>query len=174
MAGYKTYSSGLTIKQPNRGTRSYFSTLDTDTFAKISAHDHSGSGNGAAVNSANLSGSISTWTPTITGSGTLVLSSPTIRQAIYSKNDPWVLFSVHVAVTVDSGTGSEILITHPLAGVAHAASTYFLGILINSANSNNLMTWSYDGTYIRGSGLGAPNLAAGSVTVTIDGKYRRV
>lgn len=174
MAGYKTYTSGLTIKQPNRGTRDYFTTLDADTFAKISSHDHSGSPMGAAVNSKNLSGTILTWTPTITGSGTLSLSSPVIRQAIYSKIDPWVFFSVFVSVTVDSGTGSEILLTAPVAGVSHAASTYFSGLLINTANPSNLATWYYDGTYIRGSGFGAPNLNAASTQFVIDGKYRRV
>lgn len=43
---YITYSSGLTIKSPTRGTRNYEQTMRTDTYQKISEHDHTGGGRG--------------------------------------------------------------------------------------------------------------------------------
>lgn len=46
---YITYSSGLTIKSPTRGTRNYEQTMRTDTYQKISEHDHSGGGRGAQL-----------------------------------------------------------------------------------------------------------------------------
>lgn len=52
--GFTTYNLGLTIKQPTRGTTGYYSTLDTDTYTKISQHDHTGSGRGAQIGTAAL------------------------------------------------------------------------------------------------------------------------
>ena len=46
---FTTLSSGLTIKIPTAGTRGWDSTLLTDTWAKISQHNHDGAGLGAAV-----------------------------------------------------------------------------------------------------------------------------
>lgn len=46
---YITYSSGLTIKSPTRGTRNYESTMRTDTYQKISEHDHTGGGRGVQL-----------------------------------------------------------------------------------------------------------------------------
>lgn len=43
---YITISDGLTIKTPTAGTKNYFTTMYNDTFKKISAHDHTGSGKG--------------------------------------------------------------------------------------------------------------------------------
>lgn len=52
--GYTTFNLGLTIKQPTRGTTGYLATLAADTYTKISAHDHTGSGNGAQITTAAL------------------------------------------------------------------------------------------------------------------------
>jgi hypothetical protein len=41
-----TYTSGLTIKSPTRGTKNYEETLRTDTWQKISEHDHTAGGKG--------------------------------------------------------------------------------------------------------------------------------
>lgn len=46
---YITYSSGLTIKSPTRGTRNYEQTMRTDTYQKISEHDHTGGGRGSQL-----------------------------------------------------------------------------------------------------------------------------
>ena len=54
MAGYATYSLGLTIKQPRKGTKGFFLTMENDTYKKISAHDHSGSGNGVQLTGSAL------------------------------------------------------------------------------------------------------------------------
>jgi hypothetical protein len=42
-------TSGLTIKVPTRNTTDWDAILLSDTFQKISSHDHSGSGNGAPI-----------------------------------------------------------------------------------------------------------------------------
>lgn len=46
---YITYSSGLTIKSPTRGSRNYEQTMRTDTYQKISEHDHTGGGRGTQL-----------------------------------------------------------------------------------------------------------------------------
>lgn len=51
---YTTYSLGLTLKQPTRGTKGYYSTLDADLFTKLSSHDHTGSGKGAQISTAAI------------------------------------------------------------------------------------------------------------------------
>lgn len=50
-----TISSGLTIKVPTRGTTSWDETMRTDTFAVISSHDHTGSGNGKQLGTSSIS-----------------------------------------------------------------------------------------------------------------------
>ncbi len=49
-----TYSSGLTLKSPTRGTRNYEETLRTDTWQKISEHDHTGAGRGTSIGTAGI------------------------------------------------------------------------------------------------------------------------
>lgn len=51
---YITLTSGLTIKAPTRGTRSWAQTMLDDTFRKISSHDHTGSPNGAQIATAAI------------------------------------------------------------------------------------------------------------------------
>lgn len=51
---FLTLTSGLTIKVPTRGTTNWDTTMLTDTFQKISAHDHSGGGNGAPIGTGSL------------------------------------------------------------------------------------------------------------------------
>lgn len=46
-----TISNGITIKVPTRGTTDWDETLRTDTFEKISEHDHTGSGKGLQLGS---------------------------------------------------------------------------------------------------------------------------
>ncbi len=51
---YITLSSGLTIKVPTRGTTNWDETLRTDTFQKISEHDHTGGGRGSQLGSGSI------------------------------------------------------------------------------------------------------------------------
>lgn len=51
---FLTLNSGLTIKVPTRGTTNWDSTMLSDTFQKISAHDHTGGGNGALIGAGAL------------------------------------------------------------------------------------------------------------------------
>lgn len=51
---YETFSSGLTIQAPTAGTKNWAETLRTQLFAKISAHDHTGSGKGLQIATAAL------------------------------------------------------------------------------------------------------------------------
>lgn len=51
---YITISDGLTIKTPTAGTKNYFTTMYNDTFKKISAHDHTGSGKGLQLGASAL------------------------------------------------------------------------------------------------------------------------
>lgn len=50
-----TISQGLTIKVPTKGTTNWDETMRTDTFNVISAHDHSGNGNGNQLGTASIS-----------------------------------------------------------------------------------------------------------------------
>lgn len=228
--GYTTYSLGLTIKQPTRGTRGYYSTLDQDTYTKISQHNHTGSGMGAQIGTAALvadsvteakvrlanagwlrsrnaadSGDLNlvradssnilrfanvgantradlglgpietSWSPAVTGSGTLVLASIVIVHSIYTISDPWVFFQTHITFSVSSGTGNEIFIPHPVAGVAQPALTFNICRISNAALTlGQEGGWNYDGTKIRAAGFGGPNFAVGATVVAIDGKYRRI
>jgi len=47
-------SSGLTIKVPTRGTTNWDNTMLTDTFQKISEHDHTAGGKGAQLGTGSL------------------------------------------------------------------------------------------------------------------------
>lgn len=49
-----TLTGGLTIKVPTRGTTNWDSVLLSDTFQKISEHDHSGGGNGAQLGAGSI------------------------------------------------------------------------------------------------------------------------
>lgn len=49
--GYQTLALGLTLTIPTAGTRNWSQTLYSTTWTKISAHDHTGSGNGAQLGS---------------------------------------------------------------------------------------------------------------------------
>lgn len=51
---YETFSSGLTIQAPTAGTKNWAETLRTELWAKISAHDHTGSGKGLQIATAAL------------------------------------------------------------------------------------------------------------------------
>lgn len=51
---FLTLSQGLTIKVPTPGTRNWSATILSDTWTKISSHDHSGAGNGTQVPTAGL------------------------------------------------------------------------------------------------------------------------
>ena len=51
---YKTYSSGLTIKSPTEGSKGYAKTMETDTYQKISEHDHTGGGKGTKIGSSAI------------------------------------------------------------------------------------------------------------------------
>lgn len=54
---FTTLTSGLTITIPTSGTVNWASTLQTECWAKISAHDHTGSGMGNTIGSSALSDS---------------------------------------------------------------------------------------------------------------------
>lgn len=47
--GYQTLALGLTLTIPTPGTRNWAQTLYATTWTKISAHDHTGGGNGAQL-----------------------------------------------------------------------------------------------------------------------------
>lgn len=47
--GFTTLNSGLTIVVPTSGTRNWAQSMLVNTWNKISAHDHSGGGNGAPI-----------------------------------------------------------------------------------------------------------------------------
>ncbi len=51
---YITYTNGLTIKSPTRGTTNYEETLRNDTWTKISSHDHSAGGKGVQLGTAAI------------------------------------------------------------------------------------------------------------------------
>lgn len=52
---YITITRGLTIKVPTKGTTNWDETMRTDTFNKISEHDHTGSGNGVQLSTSSIS-----------------------------------------------------------------------------------------------------------------------
>lgn len=51
---FTTLSLGLTLSIPTSGTRNYAATLLANTWTKISAHDHSGGGNGKPITTTAL------------------------------------------------------------------------------------------------------------------------
>lgn len=51
---YETFSSGLTIQAPTAGTKNWAETLRAQLWAKISAHDHTGSGKGLQIATAAI------------------------------------------------------------------------------------------------------------------------
>lgn len=67
---FTTLSNGLTLKVPTAGTRNWASTLLTETWVKLSAHDHSGSGNGTPVNAVGAHIALTQYATTLTPSGT--------------------------------------------------------------------------------------------------------
>lgn len=51
---YITLASGLTIKVPTKGTTDWSDTMKSDTFQKVSEHDHTGSGRGTIIGTASI------------------------------------------------------------------------------------------------------------------------
>lgn len=51
---YISYNGGLTIKSPTSGTENYEQTMRTDTYTKISQHDHTGNGRGTQLGTASF------------------------------------------------------------------------------------------------------------------------
>jgi hypothetical protein len=52
--GYTTITQGLTITVPTTGTKNWDQQLFTGAWEKISAHDHSGGGNGSQLDSTSI------------------------------------------------------------------------------------------------------------------------
>jgi hypothetical protein len=154
----ETLSSGLTLTIPTIGEQNWSTTIKTSCFSVISAHDHTGSGNGVqistnaiatdAVTSAkirltnnsslrarnaannadvnilklNASDQIEfgtndlswgTWSPTVSGNGTISISNTVANLAQYVRIGDLVIAQFDITFDI-SGAGNNLGITTPV------------------------------------------------------------
>jgi len=107
--GYNTITQGLTITVPTTGTKNWDQQLLTGAWEKISAHDHSGGGNGTQLDSSSIApnfGLVQVGVQVVTG----------LNQSITLD---WNGGNIHL-IDVTGATGTlTITLSNPVSGAAY-------------------------------------------------------
>lgn len=115
-----------------------------------------------------------TWTPTITASGSMTVSSVTVQGAIYLRVGPIVYFTLEATFTL-GGTASTTVYISPPITIDNTAglTTTFIAYQYNGS------TWSAAFGYCSSANVnfqvtpnGGGNWALGSAGVAINGQFR--
>lgn len=119
---------------------------------------------------------LQSWTPTISGSGTIAISSQTNNQADYWRSGPYIEFEFSATFTI-TGSGQYLYVPHPVAGVAHSSACAFRCAGENGGGAAVEARWNYDAanTRILVFQEALANWTAGSnAAIHIQGRYRAV
>lgn len=135
---------------------------------------HSIASSGANSDITALTGlTIETWTPTVTASGSMTISSLSVNQAQYKRVGPFVHFHVSCTFTLGGTASTTINLSVGVAGTAHNANCAFVCSADQNGTGVSLPRWRYDGTNIIVFQAGNVNWTLGAnAAVNINGHYR--
>lgn len=118
---------------------------------------------------------LSTWTPTVTGDGSMTASSVTVNDANYVRMGPYIFFRVSVSFTVGGSVNAGFALSAPVVGVVdNSADLFETACTDNSAVVTNGCRWRYTASGIYVVKSAATNWTAGTATINISGFYRAV
>lgn len=109
--GYQTITQGLTLTVPTTSTKNWGQQLLTGAWNQISAHDHTGGGNGAQLTSASIAPNFG-----LTQAGVQVIAGAGPHTLIINFNDG----NIHLVDV--SGAGSQVInvtLSNPVAGASY-------------------------------------------------------
>ena len=109
----ETITDGLTLTIPSSGAVNWEAEFRTFTEA-ISGHDHTGSGLGAQLNQDALNLTWTSWTPTITASGSMTVSGVVINYAKYIQEGKRVTIKLRATFTTVTPASTDIIFTLPV------------------------------------------------------------
>lgn len=145
-----TLASGLTIKVPTQGTQSWADTMRTDTFEKISSHDHSGGGNGSLLDSSSVTASNITSKHTFTftdGATNENITSLSLDPALDSERAAIISYSIVRKGTANLNEVGQIHCSY--TGAAWVMSREYSG-------DDALVTFNFNGNQLRMSNTANP------------------
>jgi hypothetical protein len=199
MAQFKTYNLGLTIKQPLPGSIGYFQGMDVDTYAKLSAHDHTGSGKGVQIGTNGLAAGAVTNSkigePILIGNGgtgasdfngaraalgfsPLLTWTPTVTPNSGAVT-PTVLEAFYaqndqwiefqVSISILVDSGSPTILN--ISPPAPSTAAHNASTIFLARAAGVVSVWRYNGTNFVFSKLSGAAFS-GTEVISIDGKYR--
>ncbi len=139
-------------------------------------HSIASSGNNADIT--GLTGlTIDTWSPTVTASGSMTVSSLSVNQAQYKRYGPFIHFHVSCTFTLGGTASTQINVSVGLAGVTHNVNCAFACSadenIAGTATAVNNARWRYDGTNLIVFKPGGVNWSLGAnAAININGHYR--
>lgn len=138
--------SGLSASLPvfTDGSKLLVSKSAADTRSAISAPNIDGSD----LTGANGIAFGASWTPTLTASGSMTVTSQTIDDAAWVRIGPYILFSLTARYTLGGTTSNYIYIPAPVAGTAHDVNVAFKTAADANGTGTTDARWQYDGTRI--------------------------
>jgi hypothetical protein len=163
ISGQIATSQVPTLNQNTTGTAS--------NITGICAIANGGTGAASAASAlANLIGAWSTWTPTVTASGSMTVSGLTVNQASYQKLGRVVLFALNLTFTL-GGTASGYINVTPPVGANFANNVPFAAVAIPAGGSyENVIAVIGSGNFsVFQTGISAWPL--GSTTILVSGAY---
>lgn len=117
---------------------------------------------------------VSTWTPTITASGSMTISAPVVVEASYSTgNSPFVHFTLHLTFTTGGTASNIVIVTLPTSAIAQSSSFAIPCFLDGIGNPSGWQVISGNKINVFFTSLANLSLGAGHI-INIDGKYRKV
>jgi hypothetical protein len=124
--------------------------------------------------SAAEAGTEASWSPTLTGSGSMTVTSQTIHEARYQKIGDYIFFNICAVGTIGGTPDTTINIPHPVAGTAHDTNCTFPAIANDGDGTNlNSPIWRYSGSNISVFKQDVSNWTAGaSFKCNVIGHYR--
>lgn len=115
---FTTLNLGLTLTIPTNGTRNWGSTMFNTTWTKISAHDHSGGGNGSQLSLNSFPDNLITRDKLAKNLGIYPFAT-TLTPTGTTQTVDWTNGSIQ-RLSLASATGNVTLtITNPVAGVEY-------------------------------------------------------
>ena len=111
------------------------------------------------------------WTPTVSGSGSMTVSGVTIAEALYLRIGPIVYYKAYISLTTGGTASNQITVSLPVAAIANAitsAGTATVGPAYTSA-----ISFIYPaGGVIQVLNSGLTNFGLGNIIIQISGFFR--
>ena len=170
-AFYGANLQGLTASRPLDLDAS--KNLQTPTAADFRT-SHGIAASGANSDITGLTGlTIDTWSPTVTASGAMTVTSLSVNQAQYKRYGPFVHFHVSCTFTLGGTASTQVNVSVGLAGVTHNVNCAFICSADENGTAITNARWRYDGTNLIIFKAGGANWTLGAnAAININGHYR--